>query len=154
MFEDYSADMCAWKFPLVLMGGRAEGLAFTDQGARTPIGASRNSSNVVGNWMSIKILMEIYLHIASYEDLLTGVTDFTVIWYGGDWNNQRWGIRSNWVSKAKHAGHLLKPFCQVLWSTCFALNSYTAVYSSLVSFVQRHSCTDLLQTNLRVVWEQ
>jgi hypothetical protein len=28
------------KFPLVLMGGRAEGLACADPGARTPIGAS------------------------------------------------------------------------------------------------------------------
>jgi hypothetical protein len=35
-----SADMCAGKFPLVSMGGRAEGLACADPGARTPIGAS------------------------------------------------------------------------------------------------------------------
>ena len=34
------SDMCAEKFPLVSMGGRAEGLACTDPGARTPIGAS------------------------------------------------------------------------------------------------------------------
>ena len=34
--------MCAEKFPLVLMGGRAEGLACADLGARTPIGASGN----------------------------------------------------------------------------------------------------------------
>ena len=42
MFEGDSADMCAGKFPLVLMGGRAEGLACAcaDLGARTPIGAS------------------------------------------------------------------------------------------------------------------
>ena len=40
MFEGDSADMCAEKFPLVLMGGRAEGLACADPGARTPIGAS------------------------------------------------------------------------------------------------------------------
>ena len=32
--------MCAEKFPLVLMGGRAEGLACADPGAKTPIGAS------------------------------------------------------------------------------------------------------------------
>ena len=32
--------MCAEKFPLVSMGGRAEGLACADPGARTPIGAS------------------------------------------------------------------------------------------------------------------
>ena len=34
--------MCAEKFPLVSMGGRAEGLACADPGARTPIGASGN----------------------------------------------------------------------------------------------------------------
>jgi hypothetical protein len=33
--------MCAVKFPLVSMGGRAEGLACADPGARTHIGASR-----------------------------------------------------------------------------------------------------------------
>jgi hypothetical protein len=41
MFEDHSADTGAGKFPLVSMGGRAEDLACTDPGARTPIGASR-----------------------------------------------------------------------------------------------------------------
>ena len=40
MFEGDSADMCAGKFPLVSMGGRAEGLACADPEARTPIGAS------------------------------------------------------------------------------------------------------------------
>ena len=40
MFEGDSADTCAGKFPLVSMGGRAEGLACADPGARTPIGAS------------------------------------------------------------------------------------------------------------------
>ena len=42
MFEVGSAGMCAGKFPLVSMGGRAEGLACADTGARTPIGASGN----------------------------------------------------------------------------------------------------------------
>jgi hypothetical protein len=42
MFEGDSADMCARKFPLVSRGGRAEGLACADPGARTPIGASGN----------------------------------------------------------------------------------------------------------------
>jgi hypothetical protein len=42
MFEGDSADTCAGKFPLVSMGGRAEGLACVDPGARTPIGASGN----------------------------------------------------------------------------------------------------------------
>ena len=40
MFEGDSADICAGKFPLVLMGGRAEGLVCADPGARTPIGTS------------------------------------------------------------------------------------------------------------------
>ena len=40
MFEGDSADMCAGKFPLVSMGGRAEGLAYADPKARTPIGES------------------------------------------------------------------------------------------------------------------
>ena len=42
MFEGDSADTGAGKFPLVLMGGRAEGLVCIDPGARTPIGASGN----------------------------------------------------------------------------------------------------------------
>ena len=37
MFEGDSADMCAGKFPLTSMGGRVEGLACADPGARTPI---------------------------------------------------------------------------------------------------------------------
>ena len=40
MFEGDSADTLARKFPLVLMGGQAEGLACADPVARTPIGAS------------------------------------------------------------------------------------------------------------------
>ena len=46
MFEGDSADMCAGKFPLLSMGGRAEGLACADPGARTPIGASGNYGSV------------------------------------------------------------------------------------------------------------
>ena len=42
MFEGDSADMSAEKFPLTSMGGRAEGLACADPGARTPIGVSGN----------------------------------------------------------------------------------------------------------------
>ena len=42
MFEGDSADKCARKFPLVSMLGRAEGLAYAEPGARTPIGASGN----------------------------------------------------------------------------------------------------------------
>jgi hypothetical protein len=42
MFKGDSADMCAGKFLLVSMGGRAEGLACADPGARTFIGARGN----------------------------------------------------------------------------------------------------------------
>ena len=45
MIEGYSADTCTGKFPLVLMGGRAEGLMCADPGARTPINASGNFSD-------------------------------------------------------------------------------------------------------------
>ena len=40
MFGGDSADMCANKFLLVSMGGRAEGPACANPGARTPIGVS------------------------------------------------------------------------------------------------------------------
>ena len=42
MFEGDSADTCAGKFQLMSMGGRAENLACSDKGARTPIGVSGN----------------------------------------------------------------------------------------------------------------
>ena len=42
MFEGDSADACAGNFPLVSMGGRAEGLACADPEARTPISANGN----------------------------------------------------------------------------------------------------------------
>ena len=42
ILEGDSADTCAGKFPLVSMGGRAEGLACADPIARTPIGGSGN----------------------------------------------------------------------------------------------------------------
>ena len=42
MFEGDSADTCGVKFPLVSMGGRVEGLACADPGARTSIDASGN----------------------------------------------------------------------------------------------------------------
>ena len=42
MFEGDSADTLTGKFPLVPMGGRAEGLECADPGARTPIGVSGN----------------------------------------------------------------------------------------------------------------
>ena len=43
MFESDSVDMCARKFLASVDGGRAEGLACADPGARTPISASGNS---------------------------------------------------------------------------------------------------------------
>jgi hypothetical protein len=48
IFEGDSADTCAEKFPLVSMGGRAEGLACAEPGARTPIGASGNLTELSG----------------------------------------------------------------------------------------------------------
>ena len=40
MLEGDSADTCPGKFPLMLMGGRAEGLACTNPEVRTPIGVN------------------------------------------------------------------------------------------------------------------
>jgi hypothetical protein len=56
MFEGDSADTCAEKFPLVSMGGRAEGLACADPGARTPIGAS-------GNCLPFSFFVEVVFHL-------------------------------------------------------------------------------------------
>ena len=42
MFEGDSADTCAGKCLLMLMGGQVEGLECADPGARTPIGVSGN----------------------------------------------------------------------------------------------------------------
>ena len=42
MFEGDSADKCASKFLFMSMGGRFEGLACANPGARTPMGASGN----------------------------------------------------------------------------------------------------------------
>ena len=42
MFEGDSEDTCGEEFPLMSMGGRAEGLACADPGATNPIGMSRN----------------------------------------------------------------------------------------------------------------
>ena len=55
MFQVDSADMCAGKYPLVSMGGRAEGLACADPGARTPIGA-------IGNFLMLPNYGVIALH--------------------------------------------------------------------------------------------
>ena len=49
MFEGDSTDMCGGQFPLMLMGGQAEGLACADPGARTPIGVSGNFKNFSRN---------------------------------------------------------------------------------------------------------
>jgi hypothetical protein len=46
MFEGDSADKCR-KFPLVLVGGRAEGLACADPGARIPIFSSLTMINKI-----------------------------------------------------------------------------------------------------------
>ena len=56
MFEGDSADMCGGKFPLVKMGGQAEGLACADPGARTPIGHSGHSFSLrEGSSASLRI---------------------------------------------------------------------------------------------------
>ena len=52
MFEGDYADTCSGKFPLMSMGGRAEGLACADSAARTPLG-------VTGQFECLFICLEI-----------------------------------------------------------------------------------------------
>ena len=49
MFEGDSADTCVGKFPLVAIGGQAEGLACADPGVRTPIGAWHLHAGIPGD---------------------------------------------------------------------------------------------------------
>ena len=57
MFEGDSADTCAGKFPLGSMGGRAEGLAYANPGARTPIGTSGNLYHLSGSIYFLDMLL-------------------------------------------------------------------------------------------------
>ena len=66
MFEGVTADTSTEKFPLVSMGGRAEGLACTDPGARTPIGASG--------------IMIIFVHIKVWGRINITETEY-VLWF-------------------------------------------------------------------------
>ena len=62
MFEGDSADTCTGKFPLTLMGARAEGPACADLGGRTSIGVRENffhpvvctKSGLIGEYVSFK----------------------------------------------------------------------------------------------------
>ena len=62
MFEGDSADTCTGNFPLMSMGGQAEGLAYADPGARTRIG-------VRGNYYLVVILIKDRLHAHYYVGL-------------------------------------------------------------------------------------
>ena len=63
MFEGDSADTSAGKFPLVSIGGQAEGLACADPEARTPIGDSGNFTVV----LLIKLFVCISCYILCYR---------------------------------------------------------------------------------------
>jgi hypothetical protein len=56
MFEGDTPDKCGGKFPLTSMGGRAEGLACAELGARTHIDVSGNSLSIhlkVIEWLTV-----------------------------------------------------------------------------------------------------
>ena len=55
MFKGNSADTCGRQFSLMSMGGRAEGLACANPGARTPIGVSVNFSCLVVRIVSLDL---------------------------------------------------------------------------------------------------
>ena len=50
MFKGDSADTCAEKFPLISMGGRADQSGVRRWGARTPIGARGNLTNLTNTF--------------------------------------------------------------------------------------------------------
>ena len=66
--EGHSADTGAGKFPLVSMGGRAEGLACADPGARTPIGASGIMNILSLSQMTLQTQL-VLLHSMQFQDL-------------------------------------------------------------------------------------
>ena len=71
MFKGDSADTLAGKFPLVSMGGRAEGLACADPIARIPIGASGNFvclSSQADN-LTFKDVTELNIHTSESWEL-------------------------------------------------------------------------------------
>jgi hypothetical protein len=61
MFEGDSADMCAGKFLLMLMGGWAEGLTCADPGARTSTGVS--GIGVVVYYINLTLFLMMFLTI-------------------------------------------------------------------------------------------
>jgi hypothetical protein len=59
-FEGDSAETCGVKFPLMSMGGLAEGLTCADPGSRTPIGVSGNFKSYV-NICYFQLLLKIMM---------------------------------------------------------------------------------------------
>ena len=76
MFEGDSADTCGQKFPLVSMGGRAEGLACVDPEARSPIGASRNLIHFCW-FLILSQLFTFYFQIVHYDHTFQGFAKLT-----------------------------------------------------------------------------
>jgi hypothetical protein len=89
MFEGDSADTCARKFPLVLMGDQAEGLTCADPGARTPIGVSGNLRPVIGQ--TVQKLVYHWLRIwsnASEKDQVWGNAIYSTSLHKLVWANK------------------------------------------------------------------
>ena len=87
MFEGDSADNYAGKFLLVSMGGRAEGLACADPGARTPIGASGNllkftigENNLKTNFLISGFVIFVYLLIPKKSSKLCKINKIARFW--------------------------------------------------------------------------
>ena len=80
MFEGDFADMCAIKSPLMSMGGRAEGLACTDPGVRTPIGMSGNFYIVTPSPSHLGDIWPIQYNIVGLYKILQGIVrDFEIL---------------------------------------------------------------------------
>ena len=115
MFEGDSADTCAGKFPLMSIGGRAEGLACAEPGARTPIDASRKfyfificclkyhiitntdrdtiyhlfSELSLGLSAFLSIILMSFLNICSHGGLWLGLVHTTEISFERFWKSNR-----------------------------------------------------------------
>jgi hypothetical protein len=84
MFVGYSADMCAGKFPIVLLVGRVEGLACADPGTRTTIGTS-------GNFIPLLLVLLL-------PPLLKSQKGFQIF---------AWALVSDWLMTFKQASSLM-----------------------------------------------
>ena len=88
MFEGDFADMCAEKFPLVSMWCWAEGLAWADPGAKTPIGISGNFQMILPESSS---LIQIFRWYCKKLFLIPNIPPLSSLLIFGPGPGESWG---------------------------------------------------------------